>query len=137
MPQAGEKINCMSTRGLFLRVSDFLELKGFRSRLLPHYYSDYEFTIRAGRRGFNLMVSDKLRLWMNEASTGTGIIKSESTSGFIRQYFSKKYTDQPVYTLNFILLTFPYPYKIKFAWRHLKNTFKTLIKLLLNKPVPN
>jgi len=137
MPQHGEEINCMSTRGLFLRVSDFIKLNGFRNILLPHYYSDYEFTIRARRKGFKLMVSEKLRLWMNELSTGTGIIKSKSRSDFFRQYFSKKYTDHPVYTLNFILLTFPFPDKIIFAWRHIRNTMKTIIKVILKKPLPN
>lgn len=137
MPKLEEEINCLSTRGLFLQVSDLMELKGFRNILLPHYYSDYEFTIRAKRKGFNLMVSYKLKLLMNEQSTGTEIINYKNRSDFFKQYFSKRYNGHPVYTFNFIMLTFPFPYKIKFAWRHLKSSVKTVIKVLLNYPLPN
>jgi GT2 family glycosyltransferase len=42
-----EEINCLSTRGLFLTVEDFLDIGGFHPVILPHYLSDYEFTIRA------------------------------------------------------------------------------------------
>lgn len=136
-PSAEEKINCLSTRGLFLRVSDLLELRGFRNRLLPHYYSDYEFTMRAGRNGFNLMVSDKLKLWMNEATTGIDSLKDVNTNKFIGKLFSKKYKGQPVYTLNFILLTFPFPYNIKFATRHIFQTIIILLKIILGKGALN
>jgi GT2 family glycosyltransferase len=137
MPGPDEKINCMSTRGLFLHVQSLFELKGFRNILLPHYYSDYEFTIRAGRNGFNLLVDEHLKLWMNEETTGTGKIRGDNSFRLLKQYFSKKYTDHPLYTLNFILLTFPYPYKIKYAFRQMMHTLKTIVKLLLKKPVAN
>ena len=135
MAQSSEEINCMSTRGLFLRVSDLIELRGFKNNLLPHYYSDYEFTIRAGRKGYKLMVSDKLKLWMNEASTGIGLIADRSPSAYLKNYFSKKYTDHPVYTFNFIMLTFPFPFNIKYGLRQIINTTKTLVKLLIRERV--
>ncbi len=134
MPLPGETVNCMSTRGLFLLTGDLFKLNGFRDKLLPHYYSDYEFTIRAARKGFKLMVSENLKLWMNELSTGTGIIKCTGRADFFRQYFSKKYTGNPIYTMNFILLAFPFPYKIKFAWRHFISSLKTIIKVILKNP---
>lgn len=45
-----DEINCLSTRGLFLRVKDFKKIGGFYPKLLPHYLSDYEFTIRAYKK---------------------------------------------------------------------------------------
>ena len=133
MAQSNEEINCMSTRGLFLRVSDLIELRGIKSNLLPHYYSDYEFTIRAGRKGYKLMVSDTLKLWMNETSTGIGLIADRSPGAYLKKYFSKKHTDHPVYTFNFIMLTFPFPFNIKYGIRHIIRTSKTLVKLLMRE----
>jgi GT2 family glycosyltransferase len=50
----GEAANCASTHALFLRVADFLDIGGFHPVLLPHYGSDYEFTIRAWRKGYHI-----------------------------------------------------------------------------------
>ncbi len=69
------KINCASTRGLFLLAHDFIALGGFHPVLLPHYASDYEFTIRAQRRGYSLMVDERLRLTSNERTTGISLFQ--------------------------------------------------------------
>ena len=53
--------DCLSTRGLFLRLEDFLALGGFHPWLLPHYGSDYEFTARAKRRGYRLLSDPAVR----------------------------------------------------------------------------
>jgi GT2 family glycosyltransferase len=132
-----EEINCMSSRGLFLRVADMFFLKGFHNILLPHYYSDYEFTIRAKRKGFKLLTDERLKLWMNEATTGIGIIKEDKKTKYLKHYFSRKHTDQPFYTLNFILLTFPFPYNLKFVLRQIRITIFLLIRLLLKGKTTN
>ena len=46
--------DCASTRSLFLRVGDWKRIGGFHPVLLPHYASDYEWTIRAHRKGFSV-----------------------------------------------------------------------------------
>jgi len=58
-----EQVNCLSTRGLFLRVSDLLDSGGFRPRMLPHYVSDYEFTNRLMRQGVVPLIDPRLKLW--------------------------------------------------------------------------
>jgi GT2 family glycosyltransferase len=132
MPKENEPINCMSTRGLFLRMEHLRTIGGFRPIWLPHYFSDYEFTIRAGRKGFELISDKRLRLYMNEVTTGFGdVVKNES--GFLKTYFSKKYTDHPLYTFNFIMLTFPFPYNFKFGFRVMKNTLSTLVRHFLSR----
>jgi GT2 family glycosyltransferase len=108
-----DKINCASTRGTFLYVSDFLTIGGFYPRLLPHYASDYEFTIRAYRKGFALLPDERLQLYANESSTGIFNFKNErSYRSFLAHFFSKKYMLHPVYYSNFILLACPWPWKI-------------------------
>jgi GT2 family glycosyltransferase len=108
-----DKINCASTRGLFLYVSDFLNIGGFYPHILPHYASDYEFTVRAYNKGYALVADEHLKLYANESATGISSFKNEKTYGdFLRHLFSKKYMLHPIYYSNFILLACPWPWKI-------------------------
>lgn len=65
-----QPINCSSTRGLFLTANDFIESGGFRPNFLPHYLSDYEYTIRLVRNGLKLKVYDSLRIYSDQSQTG-------------------------------------------------------------------
>ena len=49
---------------------EFVALGGFHPRLLPHYLSDYEFTIRAQRQGLALVSDPGVRLWYDPTTTG-------------------------------------------------------------------
>lgn len=117
----GEEIDCLATRGLFLKVKDFLTIGGFHPIMLPHYLSDYEFTIRAKRKGFRLMTTQEVWLWMDEEKTGYHKV------GGIKQVFSKKSAVNPVYLLSFILLACPWRYKVKAVYFGI---FKKTIKYL-------
>ena len=55
-------INCLSTRGLFLRWDDMKIAGGFHPLLLPHYWSDYEYTIRAMRKGLKGVTTESVWL---------------------------------------------------------------------------
>ena len=46
-------INCLTTRGLFLRWRDFVDIGGFHPKILPHFLSDFEFTIRAYKKNYS------------------------------------------------------------------------------------
>lgn len=105
-----EEINCLTTRSLFMRFSDLEKIGNFYPRLLPHYLSDFEFTIRAYRKGLNLLVHPELRTIVNENTTGflqSGFekLKNTSSSSFIKRYFSKKSKSNPIYFTFFVLLT--------------------------------
>ena len=78
-----EETNCLATMGLFMRFEDLKQIGGFYPQLLPHYLSDYEFTIRAHRKGLQLLASPELKILLNEDSTGMG------TSDIIRLPFAK------------------------------------------------
>jgi GT2 family glycosyltransferase len=110
-----EKINCLSTRGLFLRYKDFLTIGGFYPWLLPHYTSDYEFTIRAFRKGLMPLVDSELKLWLDEFSTGDhnfNELKEASIWKFLQSYFSKKSALNPVYLIVFVALCCPWKWKV-------------------------
>lgn len=105
--------NCASTRGLFFRVSDFMEIGGFHPILLPHYGSDYEFTIRATRKGFQLLINENLKAIINEQTTGFHDLTNEKTYGqYLKKLFSKKSTMNPIYLTNLIAFSSPWQWKI-------------------------
>lgn len=107
-----QRINCASTRGLFLFVHDFMSIGGFHPTLLPHYASDYEFTIRAHNDGYKLLVDERLRLTVNERTTGIGHFRNErSYLSFLRKMFSKKYELNPFYLTSFVAFACPWQWK--------------------------
>ena len=121
-------INCFSTRGLFLKVKDFLNIGGFHPILLPHYLSDYEYTNRAFRKGYKLVVNDSLFLKYDEESTGIRTINSPNKADYFKQYFSKKNAGNPIYFMSFVLLAAPYKYKLKHLVKISLSTVKNCIK---------
>lgn len=129
-----DAINCLPTRGLFMRMSELRKVGDFYPRLLPHYLSDYEFTIRANRMGVHLMTSPKLLISFDEETTGFRNFEGLSMFEFVRRYFSIKSAANPVYWTTFILLTSPkllMPWNILRIWLsaakailiHVANTF--------------
>src|SRR6266702_7072869 len=113
-------INCFSTRGLFLWARDFREIGGFHPTLLPHYLSDYEFTMRAHRKGFALTSSPDVFVRYNEGLTGIRSLDKESIGQRIRKGLSVKSTDNPIYWTSFILLACPWrhaPRNISIVWK--------------------
>ncbi len=124
---APEQINCLSTRGLFLRIEDFFEVGDFYPKLLPHYLSDYEFTIRAHRRGMRLMTDPSLKIWVNEDTTGYVEFEQDSFIENMKQNFSNKSMMNPIAWTVFIGLACPWPWKITgwlIVWK--RTLFQTL-----------
>jgi hypothetical protein len=106
------EVNCFSTRGLFLHVDDFLALGGFYPRLLPHYLSDYEFSLRAHRRGLTLISTPEVFLRYDDDPALTGIRSTQglSTLEALRKCLSIRSTANPVYWSSFVILGSPLRY---------------------------
>lgn len=68
-----ERINCLPTRSLFLRWRDLQRAGGFRPERLPHYLSDYEFTLRAHRRGLALRIARAATVGVQMERTGRSL----------------------------------------------------------------
>lgn len=99
------RINCLPTRGLFLRWSDAQTIGGFHPRLLPHYLSDYEWTIRAHRRGLRCVTVPEL--YFVQQPTGVSGAVDFDASGpvdVLRRGLSKKSRVNPFSWIVFILL---------------------------------
>ena len=114
-------VKCFSTRGLFLRRDAFLDVGSFHTVLLPHYLSDYEFTIRAARRGYELRTDPTVRLVMDETTTGTRSRNLSSPTAYLRSILSIKATKNPIYWSTFVMLASPRRYLprnlIRVWWR--------------------
>ncbi len=119
-------INCFSTMGLFFRYEDFTKIGGFHPRLLPHFTSDYEFTIRAHRRGFTLLTDPELRVSIDERTTWNKPANGMSFVPFLKILFSKKSPVNPWYSITFIALACPWRWKVANWLRICLNTWYLL-----------
>jgi GT2 family glycosyltransferase len=108
-----QDINCLSTMGLFMQIRDFFTVGGFHPYLLPHFTSDYEFTIRAHGKGFRLMTDPSLRLWLTEETTWNRDIGQEPFFVFLRLFFSKRSAYNPVTWTFFVTLACPPRWKLR------------------------
>ena len=102
-----ENINCLATRGLFLRWSDALTIGAFRPKLLPHYLSDFEWTIRGRRRGLKCITVPEVSI-VSQATGVSGRVAPENVSGivgFLKIVFSKKNHLNPIHWTFFICMT--------------------------------
>jgi GT2 family glycosyltransferase len=102
-----DEINCLSTRGLFMYFHTQKKIGGFFPTLLPHYLSDYEYTIRAGKIGVRLATSPTLTIIENELATGYRNFDGLTFYDFFRKYFSIKSAANPIYWTVFVLMVSP------------------------------
>ncbi len=123
-----EDINCLSTRGLFLKVEDFLDIGGFHPMILPHYLSDYEFTIRAYNNGYKLKIEENLKLIFDTETTGYHKIKYKNYLDYLKKFFSKKYPNNPIYFISFLILSCPKKYLLK---NILRISFRGLVRVII------
>jgi len=110
---SADAVNCLSTNGLCMRLSDFLGTGGFRPALLPHYASDYEFTIRAHRQGMTLVTDPSWRLRLDESASGYHELYAGSLLESLRRMFSQKSTHNPFMLTAFVMLSCPRKYQAK------------------------
>jgi len=102
-----EDINCLATRCLFLKWADFVDIGGFHPIILPHYLSDYEFTIRAYKKGYRLLTTPELILFFKQIHNIPPPIDYSSFFRFWRSLFSIKQVYNPIYQISFIFLACP------------------------------
>jgi len=107
VPRPGESINCLTTNGLFMRWQDLQVVGGFYPRLLPHYLSDYEFTMRAHKKENHLLL-------------------------FLRKFFSIKSAGNPVYWTTFVFLVSPMKYLPLHLAKIWKGALFTIVKRILS-----
>ncbi|MGY8814399.1 MAG: glycosyltransferase family 2 protein [Gammaproteobacteria bacterium] len=103
-----EQINCLSTRGLFSLWGTIKKIGLLKPVLLPHYGSDYEFTIRAFKLGFRLTTDPSLVIVNNHDHTGIRQMIVGTFKERIKCLFSRRYVMNPIYWTNFVFLICPW-----------------------------
>jgi GT2 family glycosyltransferase len=133
-PSPRRPVNCMSTRGLFFRVGDFFAVGGFHPLLLPHYFSDYEFTIRAHRRGFALLSDPRIRIRLDQSTTGHHHLGDKAIAETLSAIFSLKSTINPLAMAVFVALACPGQWKLTALFRILVRCLSRGWALLMRRP---
>jgi len=137
-----DKINCLPTRDIFMRMADLRKIGGFYPWLLPHYWSDYEFTIRAYKKGLRLCTSADIVISLDREQTGHrySCFEKSGFMDFLNKCFSKRAVSNPVYQTSFIFLTNPLafiPLNVFKVWRNFLtytvNKLKHSLKLRMEK----
>lgn len=112
-----EEINCLPTRGLFLRWKNFRRTGGFHPHCLPHYLSDYEFTLRAHRAGLRLAVARRASVGLKLLESGPALVdlETEPRGRRLTLLFSRRFKDNPVTWSAFAWLAAP-TYRLPYLW---------------------
>lgn len=105
--QDASRVNCLSTRGLLIDLAQFVRSGGFRPRSLPHYLSDYEFTLRGARNGALLTSCESFTVRMSPELTGLRTPPDRGFVRFMRSSFSNKATFNPLRLSCFVVLCCP------------------------------
>jgi GT2 family glycosyltransferase len=107
-----ERIDCASTRCLFMSCGDLIRAGTFRPRFLPHYFSDYEFTIRARRHGIKILPARSVICQSTENTTGFHRIPPGSFLKVSRYMLSPRFSANPLTLFSFVLLAAPLQWKV-------------------------
>ena len=124
-------INCLPTRGLFLRWGDFVDIGGFHPKILPHFLSDYEFTIRAHKKGYRCLTSPDLVISHSLHETQKVSLDYSSYFSYLRSFFSIKSYYNPIYQISFIFLVCP----VRWIPRNLFKVINITLRIIFKYPV--
>jgi len=102
--ESAQEINCLPTRALILRWADMCRVGGFHPRLLPQYWADYEYTLRAHRLGMRCVTSSDVTITADMNTTGYHCLDTLVGWRFLRRLFSIKTPLNPLYRTWFVLL---------------------------------
>lgn len=126
------EVDTLSTKGTLYPIDVFRKVGNFDKKHLPHYISDYEFSIRAKRNGYKLLFSYKARIFNETRRTGIGneMPKNINLTKVFQLLFLRKSRMNIIDHFWFITLCCPLKYKAK---NYLLLLFKPLymLKVLL------
>ncbi len=103
-------VDALSGKGTLIPISAFKKIGNYHP-LLPHYGADYEFSIRAKRSGFPLILSYQ-SVVINQSPEGSLRLKNNQLSlkHWIQHVFSKRSKLNPYYRLIYSFLVVPKKY---------------------------
>lgn len=110
----GRKVDALPTKGTLFPIKVFRKVGNFDKKHFPHYLSDYEFTNRAKKAGFPLLVSYEAEVYNKTKRTGIGgkIPKRINFKKFLLLLFSRGSRVNIIDQWQFIRIACPPRYKV-------------------------
>jgi GT2 family glycosyltransferase len=124
-------LDALPGKGTLIPIKVFYDIGNYAVEKLPHYIADYEFSNRAKRAGYDLMVDPSAVLRHEWKATGMSSRNPLERRGYKRAWsllFGRNSMSNIVDWVNFIFLACPREYKI----RNLYFTAGKLSKALLS-----
>lgn len=131
--EPGEAANCLSTRCLLMGANTWRRSGGFRPRWLPHYLSDYEFTLRLRRQGAPLLVDESFSARIDLGLTGLDRPPQAGVRRYWADALSNRAKFNPKHWSAFVLMACP-------GWvapLHLLRIWLGFVRSLLRAALPN
>lgn len=128
--------NCFAINSSFCQFNILEDVGDFRTKLLPHYLSDIEYSYRAIKKGYKVLVSDNVQVELDTKSTGIHKSQEISFIEYLKIVFKKKYSNNPIHWSYFYYLTMEKKYfffNIIFFWT--KFILKFFLKLSTNNKI--
>ncbi len=83
-----KNVDALSGRGVLYSVKSLKKVEGLRSKIFPHYFSDYDLSLRIKRMGYSLILSKEIVVYTDE---NFELIKKErKRKSIFFKLFSKK-----------------------------------------------
>ena len=134
---AADLINCLPTRALFLRWVDMRRVGRFHPILLPQYWADYEYTLRAHRLGMRCVTSSQVTISADMNATGYHALDDLVGWQFLERLFSIKTPLNPVHRTWFVLYACTWLWKpVALANVWLRAGFRIGWQGILRRPFP-
>ena len=89
-----------------MTMKTYKHIGGFHPILLPHYASDYEYTIRAFKKGHDILSFSELTYIFDEYTTGDNDLSKLT----LKKMFTKRSRFNPIYRMVFLLMITPIRY---------------------------
>ncbi len=104
-----QSVDVLPGRGTLIPVKVFREIGLYNARKLPHYGADYEFSIRAKRRGYPLLINYQAVIVSKIDATGlNNATRVLSLGNLAKSYFSIRSPYNLYYRWNFSKLCCPW-----------------------------
>jgi GT2 family glycosyltransferase len=110
-----ERIDHSTTRALFMPWGALKTVSGFHPTLVPHYTSDYVFSIAAHRQGIRLVPAQTVRAQFFDETTGDHGLARFPLRQKLARLFSPRFSSNPLHLFFFVWYSCPWQYKV-FCW---------------------
>ena len=120
-------IDHSTTRCLFMTWGALKIVHGFHPTLLPHYTSDYVFSMTAHRRGIRIVPAQTVCARFSDEATGDHGLKKYLGTAKLKRLLSPRFSFNPQTMFFFVWYACPWPYKIPCWARIIVTTVKHLL----------